>query len=64
GKEYLVDEANIMSDEKKAVKQLVQQSLQNNMMKIVKRANLKHDFVPSERFSSLTSSSTSKSLPF
>ncbi|WJX41700.1 hypothetical protein P8452_29017 [Trifolium repens] len=64
GKEYLVDEANIMSDEKKAVKQLVQQSLQNNMMKIVKRANLKQDFVPSERFSSLTSSSTSKSLPF
>ncbi|CAJ2643635.1 U-box domain-containing protein 3-like [Trifolium pratense] len=64
GKEYIVDEANIMSDEKKAVKQLVQQSLQNNMMKIVKRANLKQDFVPSERFSSLTSSSTSKSLPF
>jgi hypothetical protein len=64
GKEYLVDEANIMSDEKKAVKQLVQQSLQNNMMKIVKRANLKQDFVPSQHFSSLTSSSTSKSLPF
>ncbi|XP_058781045.1 U-box domain-containing protein 15-like [Vicia villosa] len=64
GKEYLMEEVNMMSDEKKAVKQLVQQSLQNNMMKIVKRANLRHDFVPSERFTSLTSSSTSKSLPF
>lgn len=64
GKEYLMEEVNMMSDEKKAVKQLVQQSLQNNMMKIVKRANLRHDFVPSERFSSLTLSSTSKSLPF
>ncbi|CAK8568558.1 unnamed protein product [Lathyrus sativus] len=64
GKEYLMEEVNMMSDEKIAVKQLVQQSLQNNMMKIVKRANLRHDFVPSERFASLTSSSTSKSLPF
>ncbi|CAI8599550.1 unnamed protein product [Vicia faba] len=64
GKEYLMEEVNMMSDEKKAVKQLVQQSLQNNMMKIVKRANLRHDFVPSECFASLTSSSTSKSLPF
>jgi hypothetical protein len=64
GKECLMEEVNMMSDEKKAVKQLVQQSLQNNMMKIVKRANLRQDFVPSERFASLTSSSTSKSLPF
>ncbi|KAL2346663.1 hypothetical protein Fmac_000663 [Flemingia macrophylla] len=54
----------LMSDEKKAVKQLVQQSLQSNMMKIVKRANLRQDFVPSAHFASLTSSSTSKSLPF
>lgn len=53
-----------MSVEKKAVKQLVQQSLQYNMRKIVKRANLPQDFVPSEHFKSLTSSSTSKSLPF
>jgi len=64
GKECLMEEVNTMSDEKKAVKQLVQQSLQNNMMKIVKRANLRQDFVPSERFASLTSSSTTKSLPF
>ncbi|KAL0557602.1 hypothetical protein IC582_006150 [Cucumis melo] len=53
-----------MSMEKKAVKQLVQQSLQYNMRKIVKRANLPQDFVPSEHFKSLTTSSTSKSLPF
>lgn len=54
----------MMSEEKKAVKQLVQQSLQNNMRKIVRRANLPQDIVPSEHFKSLTSSSTSKSLPF
>ncbi|KAF7830341.1 U-box domain-containing protein 4-like [Senna tora] len=64
GKECLEEEEDMMSDEKKAVKQLVQQSLQNNMRKIVKRANLPQDFVPSEHFKSLTSSSTSKSLPF
>lgn len=58
------DEDMMMSDEKKAVKQLVQQSLQNNMRKIVKRANLPQDIVPSDHFRSLTSSSTSKSLPF
>lgn len=65
GKEYLMEEEeDMMSEEKKAVKQLVQQSLQNNMRKIVKRANLHQDFVPSEHFTSLTSCSTSKSLPF
>ncbi|TKY74789.1 U-box domain-containing protein 4 [Spatholobus suberectus] len=58
------EEDGVMSEEKKAVKQLVQQSLQNNMMKIVKRANLRQDLVPSGHFASLTSSSTSKSLPF
>ncbi|KAK4274490.1 hypothetical protein QN277_017699 [Acacia crassicarpa] len=58
------DEDMMMSEEKKAVKQLVRQSLQNNMRKIVKRANIPQDFVPSEHFKSLTSSSTSKSLPF
>lgn len=56
----LVEEDGIMSEEKKAVKQLVQQSLQSNMIKIVKRANLRHDFVTSTHFASLTS----KSLPF
>ncbi|OMP11398.1 Armadillo [Corchorus capsularis] len=64
GKECLVEEAGMMSEEKKAVKQLVQQSLQNNMRRIVNRANLPQDFVPSEHFKALTSSSTSKSLPF
>lgn len=58
------EEEDMMSEEKKAVKQLVQQSLQNNMRKIVKRANLPQDIVPSDHFKSLTSSSTSKSLPF
>ncbi|KAG7567671.1 Armadillo [Arabidopsis thaliana x Arabidopsis arenosa] len=46
-----------MSDERKAVKQLVQQSLQSNMKRIVKRANLPHDFVT-------TSQHFSKSLTF
>ncbi|XP_044471502.1 protein spotted leaf 11-like [Mangifera indica] len=58
------EEEDMMSEEKKAVKQLVQQSLQNNMRRIVKRANLPQEFVPSEHFKSLTASSTSKSLPF
>ncbi|XP_021769427.1 U-box domain-containing protein 14-like [Chenopodium quinoa] len=58
------EEDMMMSQEKKAVKQLVQQSLQNNMKRIVKRANLPQDFVPSEHLKSLTVSSTSKSLPF
>ncbi|CAL0327178.1 unnamed protein product [Lupinus luteus] len=58
-----VEDEDMMSEEKKAVKQLVQQSLQNNMRKIVKRANLRQDFIPSERLNSLTSSLTSKSLP-
>lgn len=60
----LPNEDDMMSDEKKAVKHLVQQSLQNNMRRIAKRANLPQDFVPSDHFKSLTSSSTSKSLPF
>lgn len=58
------EEEDMMSEEKKAVKQLVQQSLQSNMKRIVKRANLPQDFVPSEHLKSLTVSSTSKSLPF
>ena len=64
GKEGSEEEEDMMSEEKKAVKQLVQQSLQNNMRKIVKRANLPQDIVPSDHFKSLTTSSTSKSLPF
>ncbi|XP_050219739.1 U-box domain-containing protein 7 [Mercurialis annua] len=63
-KECLEEAEDMMSEENKAVKQLVQQSLQNNMRRIVKRANLPQDFVPSEHFKSLTASSTSKSLPF
>ncbi|XP_042512441.1 U-box domain-containing protein 12-like [Macadamia integrifolia] len=64
-KEGLTEEDDeMMSEEKKAVKQLVQQSLQNNMRRIVKRANLPQDFVPSDHFKTLTSTSTSKSLPF
>ena len=63
-KECLEEEEGKMSEERKAVKQLVQKSLQNNMRTIVKRANLPQDFVPSDYLKSLTSSSTSKSLPF
>ncbi|PPS01963.1 hypothetical protein GOBAR_AA18696 [Gossypium barbadense] len=63
GKDCLVEEG-MMSEEKKAVNLLVQQSLQNNMKRIVNRANLPQDFVPSEHLKSLTASSTSKSLPF
>ncbi|KAM4130410.1 hypothetical protein ACJW30_01G099300 [Castanea mollissima] len=62
--ECLEEAEDMMSEEKKAVKQLVQQSLQSNMRRIVKRANLPQDFVPSDHFKSLTASSTSKSLPF
>ncbi|RDX62271.1 U-box domain-containing protein 12, partial [Mucuna pruriens] len=50
GKECFEEEEEMMSEEKKAVKQLVQQSLQNNMRKIVKRANLPKDIVPSDHF--------------
>lgn len=62
--ESLEGEDHMLSEERKAVKLLVQQSLQNNMKRIVRRANLPHDFVPSDHFKSLTSGSTSKSLPF
>ncbi|KAD6453663.1 hypothetical protein E3N88_08369 [Mikania micrantha] len=54
----------LMSDETKAVKHLVQQSLNSNMRRMAKRANLPQDFVPSAHFRSLTSIATSKSLPF
>lgn len=64
GREGVEEDENMMSEERRAVKQLVQQSLQSNMKRIVKRANLPQDFVPSEHFKSLTTSSTSKSLPF
>lgn len=62
--ESLEEEDQMLSEERKAVKLLVQQSLQNNMKRIVRRANLPHDFVPSDHFMSLTWGSTSKSLPF
>ncbi|XP_068653439.1 U-box domain-containing protein 4-like [Aristolochia californica] len=59
----VAEEELMMSEERRAVKQLVQQSLLNNMRRIVKRANLPQDFAPSDHFKSLTASSTSKSLP-
>ncbi|KAG1326589.1 U-box domain-containing protein 12 [Cocos nucifera] len=58
-----VEEAG-MSEERRAVRQLVQQSLHSNMRRIVRRANLPQDFAPSDHLKALTSSSTSKSLPF
>ncbi|KAK4783033.1 hypothetical protein SAY86_007407 [Trapa natans] len=63
-REGMEDDDDMMSEEKKAVKQLVNQSLQNNMRRIVKRANLPQEFIPSDHLKSLTLSSTSKSLPF
>ncbi|KAL6656013.1 hypothetical protein ACP70R_006839 [Stipagrostis hirtigluma subsp. patula] len=55
-----------MSVEKRAVRQLVQQSLQSNMRRIVRRARLPQDLAPpsSASLKALTASSTSKSLPF
>lgn len=53
-----------MSEERKVVKRLVQQSLQHNMQRIIKRANLPQDFVPSDHLKSLTATASSKSLPF
>lgn len=48
-----------------AVKQLVEQSLQSNMRRIVKRANFPKEFMRLEHSkSSVASFSTSKSLPF
>ncbi|CAI9784932.1 unnamed protein product [Fraxinus pennsylvanica] len=63
-KEPLEEDDDMISQERNAVKQLVQKSLQNNMERMVERANLPHDFVPSDHFKSLSSSPTSKSLPF
>ncbi|KAF3775914.1 U-box domain-containing protein 7 [Nymphaea thermarum] len=54
-----------MSEEKMAVAKLVEQSLESNLKRIARRANLPIDyFTQSARFKSLTASSTSKSLPF
>uniref|UniRef100_A0ACD5Y2L8 Uncharacterized protein n=2 Tax=Avena sativa TaxID=4498 RepID=A0ACD5Y2L8_AVESA len=59
-------EACMMSNEKRAVRQLVQQSLQSNMRRIVRRARLPREPAPAsaESLKALTASSTSKSLPF
>ncbi|RZS12367.1 hypothetical protein BHM03_00043799 [Ensete ventricosum] len=51
-----------MSEERRAVRELVQQSLQNNMRRVVRRANLAGDLVPQERLRALTATSTFKSL--
>lgn len=55
-----------MSAEKRAVRLLVQQSLQSNMRRIARRARLPQDLAPAsaESLKALTASSTSKSLPF
>lgn len=59
-------ELDLMSNEKRAVRQLVQQSLQSNMRRIVRRARLPRELAPAsaENLKALTGSSTSKSLPF
>ncbi|ERN18646.1 hypothetical protein AMTR_s00065p00179210 [Amborella trichopoda] len=53
-----------MSEERMAVKEMVQLSLQSNMRRIVMRANLPQEFAPSEHFKTVTATSSSKSLPF
>nr|XP_009401290.2 PREDICTED: U-box domain-containing protein 4-like [Musa acuminata subsp. malaccensis]XP_018681526.1 PREDICTED: U-box domain-containing protein 4-like [Musa acuminata subsp. malaccensis] len=53
-----------MSEERRAVRELVQQSLHSNMRRITRRANLPQDFGLSERFTALTTTSATKSLPF
>ncbi|KAM0853746.1 hypothetical protein ACQ4PT_050864 [Festuca glaucescens] len=60
------DEACCMSNEKRAVRQLVQQSLQSNLRRIVRRARLPQELAPAsaQSLKALTASSTSKSLPF
>jgi hypothetical protein len=60
------EEACCMSNEKRAVRQLVQQSLQSNLRRIVRRARLPRELAPAsaESLKALTGSSTSKSLPF
>ncbi|VAI18034.1 unnamed protein product [Triticum turgidum subsp. durum] len=64
-KEEAEGEACCMSHEKRAVRQLVQQSLQSNMRRIVRRARLPQDLAPPDgSLKALSSSSTSKSLPF
>ncbi|CAA3030753.1 U-box domain-containing 45-like [Olea europaea subsp. europaea] len=62
--ELLEGENDMLSEERKAVEQLVQQSLHDNVKRMMKRANLPQDFDASHHFKSLSSSSTSKSLPF
>ncbi|PKA48273.1 U-box domain-containing protein 12 [Apostasia shenzhenica] len=60
----VVEEEEGISEERRAVRRLVQQSLQSNMQRIARRANLPPEFAPSDRFRALTAFSTSKSLPF
>ncbi|KAJ3704731.1 hypothetical protein LUZ61_008436 [Rhynchospora tenuis] len=65
GKAKVEEVAGEMSDEKMAVKQLVQQSLHCNMRRIARRANLPEEIMPVEHLNKvLAVSSTSKSLPF
>lgn len=56
------EEAEVgVSEERRAVKELVNESLQSNLKRIAKRANLIRDFQPSDRY---YNKGTSKSLPF
>lgn len=56
------EEEEGMSEERRAVRKLVKESLQNNMRRIARRANFPPEFAPSDRCRELTASSTSKSL--
>ncbi|KAM0939137.1 putative armadillo-like helical protein [Dioscorea sansibarensis] len=57
------DEVRV-SEERKALWCLVEQSLQCNMRRIVRRANLPGHSTPSDHFPTMAPSSSSKSLPF
>ncbi|KAJ0984873.1 hypothetical protein J5N97_003229 [Dioscorea zingiberensis] len=58
-----VGDEKCMSEERRAVRRLVEQSLQSNMRRIVCRANSTCDSSPSDHFLTMVASSALKSLP-
>lgn len=56
------EEEEGMSEERRAVRKLVKESLQSTMRRIARRANFPPDFSPSDPYRALATSSTSKSL--
>ncbi|WOK94036.1 hypothetical protein Cni_G02738 [Canna indica] len=60
----VAEEGDMMSEERRAVRELVQQSLHSNMRRMIRRANLPQYFALSERFTFTSATSIPKSLPF